>query len=241
MKQQDTWPPPNSFLQASDLSLQDERLKIMSNYLNLLLTENKTHNLTAITDIEEVWNRHILEAIMLERFIKNDSSIIDVGSGGGLPGIPLAIMRPDLTVTLLEATQKKADFLQRTAEQLNLNQLTIVNLRAEDAGQATHLREQFDYATCRALGSLPEILELCLPLIKTKGHFLTIKGQKAEQEIEPSRKALALLHAKLIHCHPLIPSDPNNESVLLDIEKQQATPTKYPRRSGMPKKRPLGE
>lgn len=231
---------PSIFFESSKLTPDDERIPQMTAYIEALLTENTIHNLTGITNLDQIWKRHILEAIMLERFIPAEKPLIDVGSGGGIPGIPLAIMRPDLHITLLEATGKKAAFLTRVTEQLNLNNLTVENRRAEDAGQLFFLREQFDFATCKALGALPEILELCIPLLKVGGHFLAIKGKRAQAEMQQAQQALTTLNAQFLSNQPLIPSDPTSESRVLDIIKKETTPDKYPRRSGMPKKRPIG-
>jgi 16S rRNA (guanine527-N7)-methyltransferase len=207
-------------------------------YLSLLLETNKSFNLTAVTDPAHAWMRHIFDSLTLLAILAelpeggDGSPVIDVGSGGGLPGLPLAICLPRIKFTLLEATGKKADFLKRAAAELSLANVTVVAERAEHAGQGS-LRESFDVAVARAVGPLSVIAELTVPLVKIGGQVLLIKGQKAPEELAEAKKALHMLH--VVHAGTV--ETPTGRIVVLD--KPRKTPAAYPRRDGEPKRDPL--
>jgi 16S rRNA (guanine527-N7)-methyltransferase len=224
-------------------------------FLALLLDANRSFNLTAIRDPDEAWTRHILDSLTLLPLLadlEDGARIIDVGTGGGLPGIPLAIVLPRLRITLLEATGKKAAFLQRTIEQLGLANIEIVNERAERVGQdrggksrgsrgggvggsgvGGGYREAYDVVTARALGRLATGAELTVPLARVGGRVLLFKGRKADEELAEAASALHLLKAVHVGTH----DTPTGRIVVL--EKHARTPRMYPRRDGEPKRSPL--
>lgn len=209
----------------------------LGQYLALLLETNKTHNLTAVRDPDEAWTRHVLDSLSLLPLIASAAArtVIDVGSGGGLPGLPLAIVMPDVHFTLLEATGKKARFLAQTADRLHVANVAVVNDRAETVGQdASHHRERYDLATARAVGRLPVLLELTLPLVGVGGHVLAIKGRQARREIEEAGPALRLLHGRIVD------RVSTSTGTILVVRKTSRTPPEYPRRPGEPKRAPLG-
>lgn len=232
--------PPGSFLSAASalgIEFEPGDLERLGLYLALLLEANKSFNLTAITDPEQAWTRHILDSLTLIPLLAElpaGSRIIDVGTGGGLPGLPLAIVMPDLKFTLLEATGKKADFLRRTTAALGLSNTNVMLGRAERAGQNEAHREQYDAAVARAVGPMAVIAELTVPLVKIGGRVLLIKGQKADEELAAAKQALYLLHAT----HAGTIDTPTGRIVVL--EKGRKTPKAYPRADGEPKKSPLG-
>lgn len=246
-------PPPPSFTdaaQAQGIEFEPGDLERLGLYLALLLDANKSFNLTAIRDPAEAWTRHILDSLTLLPFLaelSEGSQVIDVGSGGGLPGIPLAIALPTLNFTLLEATGKKAEFLRAATGALGLKNVRILAERAEQAGQdrgakesigaLTHRtgahREAYDVAIARAVGLLSVIAELAIPLVKKGGRVLLIKGQKADEELSQAAGALRLLNA----VHAGTTDTPTGRIVVL--EKHTATPRTYPRRDGEPKRSPL--
>jgi 16S rRNA (guanine527-N7)-methyltransferase len=211
-----------------------EQRQQLEQYIDLLLRATADFNLTAIRDREEAWNRHILESLRLLPLLGEGQRLIDVGTGGGLPGMVLAIARPDLAVTLLEATTKKAHFLERTAKTLGLSNVNVTTERAEDAAaNGAPLRQTFDIVTARAVAPLRVLLELTIPFLKPSGLFVAVKGEKANDELTEAQKAMTTLAVSLeaSHRHP-------TATVLL-LRKNGPTPAKYPRRSGEPKRNPL--
>ncbi len=207
----------------------------LSDYLDRLLEANRAFNLTAITDAEEAWSKHVLDSLSLLPELKQlapGAAIVDVGAGGGLPGIPLALALPALRFTLLEATAKKARFLADTARALGLANVEVVPERAETFARGA-ARERHDVATARALSRLPVLLELTLPLLKVGGLCLAIKGAQAATEIAEAANALRLLAARVEHTRR------TSTGVVVCVRKQGATPARYPRRPGEPKRAPL--
>lgn len=203
-------------------------------FLDELLLANTKFNLTAIRSPEEAWDRHIIESATLAPLLGRPTNLIDVGTGGGLPGMVLAICRPDIEVTLLEATAKKARFLDETRAKLELKNVKVVCDRAETgAAPLSPLRESFDLVTARAVAPLRVLLELTIPFARVGGRLLAIKGEKYAQELKEAERALRLLKAQLLEEleHPA--------GRLLMFKKIAATELGYPRRSGEPKRRPL--
>lgn len=229
-------------LEALGFDLPAELLDRLAAYLALLLDANTRMNLTAVRDADDAWRRLIIDSLTplpgLDD-LAEDSTLIDVGTGGGLPGIPLAIARPDLRVSLLEATGKKAAFLRDAAEALPLPDVTVLNDRAETLGQHAAHREHYDAAVCRAVGPMNVLLELCLPLIKTGGRLLAMKGPKAEAELKDAGDALDRLGAGDLTVHDAYPESFDKDLVIITIEKDRPTPKPYPRPPGMPKREPL--
>lgn len=175
----------------------------LRHYLALLIAMNERMNLTAITDPAEAWSRHALDALTLVPLIppaRKGLSLIDVGSGGGVPGIPLAIARPDLRITLVEATQKKAAFLEAVARALGLNNVRVIASRAEDLARTAH-RGAHDVATARAVGRLAVLVPWTLPFVRRGGLALLIKGQRADEELAeaaPIIRHLGALHERTV-------------------------------------------
>jgi 16S rRNA (guanine527-N7)-methyltransferase len=167
------------------------------------------------------------------------TTLIDVGSGGGLPGVPLAIARPDIKVTLLEATGKKADFLRRCVAELPLPNARVVNDRAENAGQDKTHRQAYDVVVCRAIGPMREILEYTLPLLRVGGMLLAMKGPKAEQELAEAADALDILGAGDLKVFDAWPEGADQNTVIVSILKDRPTPREYPRKPGVPRQTPL--
>ncbi|MGC4095236.1 MAG: 16S rRNA (guanine(527)-N(7))-methyltransferase RsmG [Polyangiaceae bacterium] len=226
---------PTQAANDDPLALLDPRQQArLHEYLESLLQNTKLFNLTAIRDRDEAWNRHVVESLRLVPLLEDGKTLIDVGSGGGLPGIVLAIARPDVTVTLLEATEKKARFLEQTGVALQLENLHVLCERAEVVGApGAAQRERFDIVTARAVAPLRVLLELTAPLAKVGGLLLAVKGEKAAAELEAAARALRELHV----AHEQTVRQPTASVVLL--RKRAATPAKYPRRSGEPARNPL--
>ncbi len=243
--------PPDVFLQSAaslGIAFGPNDLDQLGVYLACLLKANAATNLTAIRDPDQAWERHILDALSLMPVLaelESGSRIADIGSGGGLPTLPLAITMPELNFTCIEATGKKVEFLRAVGRRLGLGNLEVLGLRAEDAGQNRGqrqpdgsrlgaMRESFDAVTARAVGHLAVIAELTIPLARVGSLVILIKGQKADEELKQAKEALHLLGAR---CAGVLET-PTGKLVIL--EKQRVTPRIYPRRNGEPKRVPLG-
>jgi 16S rRNA (guanine527-N7)-methyltransferase len=213
-------------------------------YYQELKTWNARFNLTAITDPEGVQIRHFLDSLSCLLAVDaglRGQSLIDVGSGAGCPGLPLKIVCPDLRLTLLEATRKKTSFLQHMVEQLKLGDVTIIHARAEQIGQEAQHREAYDWVVARAVATMPTLVEYLLPLCRLGGHCLAQKGESAAAETATAESAIRLLGGRLNRLVPVeLPGLAETRHLVL-IDKIACTPAKYPRRPGMPAKRPLGD
>lgn len=225
-----------------ELAVNDDMLGALARYLGLLLAANQRVNLTAVTDPDTAWRRLITDSLTLLpglEMLDAGAKVIDVGSGGGLPGVPLAIARPDLDFTLLDATGKKVDFLQSVVESLALKNVQAIRGRAETLGHDAAHRQRYDLATVRAVGKVAEIAEYCLPLVKEGGRMLAMKGRAAEEELDAAGDALTILGAGDIAMIDAYPEGFDSELVLISVIKEHPTPRKYPREAGVPKKSPL--
>ena len=223
------------------VDVDDKMLGVMARYLDLLDQANQRFNLTGIRNRDEMWRLHIVDRLTLLPWIEDSSEkkIIDVGSGGGVPGIPVAIARSDLRVTLLDATTKKARFCQECIDALELAQVDVVNERAETIGQCPDHRQRYDAAACRALGPMRESLEYTLPLVRIGGTVLAMKGPKAEAELAGAADAMHLLGAGDLEVVDAYPPGFDQNKVIVVIGKARATPPQYPRPPGMPRQSPL--
>ncbi len=208
-------------------------------FAQLLIEKNKVLNLTAITEPDEVVIKHFADSLTALNMIDipQGASVIDVGTGGGFPGIPLLIARPDIKLTMLDSTRKKLDFVGFAVEELGLS-ANIVHARAEEAGQS-ELRESFDFAVSRAVAALNVLCEFCLPFVKHSGIFCAMKGSKGELELAQAKSAISTLGGKVAETKILTLAD-GADRTLINIKKISHTPTKYPRPSAQISKKPLG-
>ncbi|MGP1308936.1 MAG: 16S rRNA (guanine(527)-N(7))-methyltransferase RsmG [Phycisphaerales bacterium] len=234
-------PAPASFEQdASNIGVSFEAGEVerLGRYLAMLLAANTRMNLTAVTDTDDAWTKHILDSLTLLPVLAelpDNARIADVGSGGGAPAIPLAIVMPSARFTLIESTAKKAAFLRAAIDALGLPNAEVVNDRAESLGAHPSLhRAAYDAVTARAVGRLVVLAELCVPLAKVGGVIALIKGQKADEELAEAKQALHMLHAS----HMGTIDTPTGRVVAL--EKRRTTPIDYPRKPGEPSRAPLG-
>lgn len=237
--------PPDGWIErVADLGIELEarEIDLLARYLELLHGANEHMNLTAVRVEEEAWDRHILDALTLLPVlaeIGDGARVLDLGTGGGLPGIPLAIAMPACSFTLLDATRKKAEIVGSFARELGLENVDVIAGRAEtlarwDKREPGELRDRFDVVVARAVGRLAVLAELVVPCARVGGLCALVKGQKADEELAEARKALHMLHA----AHAGTLDTPTGRIVVL--EKRRDTPRAYPRRDGEPKKNPLG-
>ena len=209
-------------------------------YMSLLLEWNEKINLTAITEEKEIIIKHYLDSLSLASTVSlRGKTLIDVGTGAGLPGIPLKIYEEDLTVTLLDSLEKRIRFLKEVIGQLSLKGIEAVHGRAEDYGVKQDHREKYDYAVARAVADLAVLCEYCLPFVKTGGLFIAMKGPSVEEELKESKKAISILGGKLEDVRKLVLPFSDYERSIILIRKCRHTPTGYPRKSGKPTKSPL--
>lgn len=225
--------------EKTGILLSDTQKNQYDKYFKLVVEWNGKINLTAITDEEEFYTKHFYDSISLA-FYKDYSeveSICDVGSGAGFPSIPLKILYPNLKVTIVDSLNKRIKFLNLLQEELGLTNCNFIHARAEEVGQNKVYREKFEIVTARAVARLNVLAELCLPLVKKGGYFLSLKAQKAEEETKEAINAIKLLGGKL---EQDIDFDiEGEERHILEIRKAKETPNKYPRKAGTPNKKPL--
>ena len=214
-------------------------------YNDLLVETNRSVNLTAITEFEEVVTKHFLDSCMLfadrpEIFEpEGPLRFADVGTGAGFPGLPLKILRPEIRLTLIDSLRKRVDFLEETVETLGLSDVECVHARAEEAGRAPELREQFDVAVSRAVARLSVLSEYVLPFVRENGLFIAYKSGEAEEELKDAEHAILTLGGKVEKVSVFTLPGTEHRRSLIYIRKTARTPEKYPRRAGKPEKSPL--
>ncbi len=230
--------------QELKIALKPEQVEALRVYQQELSAWNNRFNLTAITDEQGIQIRHFLDSFSCllalepgERF--TGRRVIDVGTGAGFPGVPLKILCPGMKLTLLEATAKKVRFLEHIVAALGLKDVSVVHGRAEELGQDPDHREQYHWAMARAVADLPILVEYLLPLIKVGGRGLAQKGEGAPAEVQRSEWALNQLGGQIRRLVPVGLRGLAETRYLIIIDKVAATPARYPRRPGMPSKRPL--
>lgn len=221
--------------------LNEEQINQFFKYYELLVSWNEKMNLTAITEEKEVIIKHFLDCLTVakEFDFAPSTHLIDIGTGAGFPGLPLKIAYPHLEITLVDSLQKRIRFLETVTEELGLMQVQCIHGRAEELGQSPVYREQYDLCVSRAVAHLSVLYEYTLPFIAQGGYFLALKGPDVVQELAESEKALGLLGGKHIQTSTLsLPYSDITHSIIR-IKKDRQTPTQYPRKAGIPSKKPI--
>ena len=234
---------PQQFIEAlkeHGIELTEEQIGQFDKYYEMLVHWNEKINLTAVTEKEEVYLKHFYDSLtpLFYTDIPEGTRLCDVGAGAGFPSIPMKIVRPDIKVTIVDSLNKRINFLNELAAELSLGGMHLVHDRAETFGQYT-ARHMFDMVTARAVANMNTLLELCLPLVRTGGRFIVLKGRKGLEELEDSKFALDLLGGKILESHQFTLPEEDSDRYILDIEKVRKTPKKYPRKPGTPNKSPL--
>lgn len=222
-----------------DIVFDDEQLEKFYKYMELLLEWNEKINLTAITNPEDVILKHFIDSLTINKYIKKERTIADVGTGAGFPGIPLKIYRSDLKVTLVDSLNKRINFLNEVISELELNKIDTVHSRVEDFGKDGKYRENFDYVTARAVANLSVLSEYLIPIVKVNGQCVCMKGSNVQDELNSSKKAVDILGGKVANVDKFVLPDSDIERNIIVIDKIKSTPNKYPRKAGIPAKEPL--
>lgn len=228
-------------LNQQGIELTDRQKDQFERYFELLVEWNEKINLTAITEKNEVYLKHFYDSIapVLQGLIDNQElKLLDIGAGAGFPSLPMKIICPQLDVTIIDSLNKRINFLKLLAEELGLDKVHFYHGRAEDFAQDKTFRAQFDFVTARAVARMQVLSELTIPYLKVGGKLLALKSSNAPEELEESKNALNLLFSKVQDnlSYALPNGDPRFITV---VEKKKETPNKYPRKAGMPNKRPL--
>ena len=222
-----------------DISLNELQIEQFNKYYNLLIEKNKIMNLTAITEHDEVYIKHFLDSLFITKAINNNNpyTILDVGSGAGFPSIPLAIVDKNANVTIIDALNKRINFLNDLVKYIGINNVIAYHKRAEE--YAVEKRESFDYVTARAVARLNVLSELCLPLVKIGGYFIAMKGQGGKEELDEAKNAVKILGGSVERIIEVsLPDDLGKREIIL-IKKIKPTSNKYPREFKKIKERPL--
>jgi len=230
-------PPFLEGLSQLQMELEEGELDRLGRFLDLLFEANAVMNLTGIRERDIAWNRHVLDSLTLVPLIEASGAerVLDLGSGGGFPGLPLAVTMPHVQFLLLEATSKKARFLEQAASGIDCANVEVLDERAEIIGEpgCVH-RDHYDVVVARAVGVMPVLLELAMPLVRVGGLLLAIKGERAGEELKDATRALDVLRSRVIDQRR------TGTGTIVVVEKIDETPADYPRRPGEPRRQPIG-
>ena len=223
-----------------EINIDEAAFARLDKFAELLIETNKSFNLTAIKEPDDVTVKHFADCLAIFKYVNipENVKIIDVGTGAGFPGMVLAIARPDVSVTLLDSLNKRITFLNDVIEKTGIKNAVAVHSRAEEGGRQEQYREKFDFATARAVAPLNVLSEYCLPYVKKGGSFVALKGPAAEEEIQLAKKAVSLLGGGEIEFFSLELADYGARTII-KIKKISQTSAKYPRNSGKIAKQPL--
>lgn len=228
-------------LEELQIELSDNQIKQFIRYYEMLVEKNKVMNLTAITEFDEVIEKHFLDSLSLIKVydLQKEVSVMDMGTGAGFPGIPLKIAFPHLKITLLDSLNKRINFLNEVVETLGLENVETCHGRAEDFGHRKEYREQYDLCTSRAVANLSTLSEYCVPFVKIGGQFVSYKSGNVDNELRESEKAIRILGGEIGKVCSFVLPETDFARTLVPIKKIKSTGKKYPRKAGTPSKEPL--
>lgn len=222
-----------------NIELNDKQLENFYDYMNLLIEWNEKINLTAITEPNEIITKHFIDSLTAAKYIEDNKYIVDVGTGAGFPGIPLAIYNDSFSITLVDSLNKRINFLNEVINQLEIKNVTSIHSRAEEFGKNKQYRENFDIAISRAVARLNVLVEYLLPTIKVGGRCICMKGPDAQEEIKEANQAIKILGGEIEKIEEFNLPDNDIKRTIIVINKIKNTPIKYPRKPGTPAKDPI--
>lgn len=228
-------------LDALGIEIDENQLEKFDKFTELMLYWNERISLTSITDEEEIIDKHYVDSLTLLKtdLIEGNLKVLDLGTGGGYPGIPLKIMRNDLKMTLLDSRLKKIEYLETIVGDLGFDDLELIHGRAENLGQDQAYREAYDLVLSRAVANLSSLAEYCLPFLKIGGFFIAMKGSDYETEVNDAKKAIKKFGGQIQEIIDIQIPETDITHALVIIKKERSTPNKYPRRPGTPTKDPI--
>lgn len=228
-------------LKENNIELTRTQINQYAEYMEQILEYNQHINLTSITDRDEFIKKHYIDSVLggLNNEFAAGERIIDVGTGAGFPGVPLAILFPDKEFVLLDSLNKRLKIVSQICQSAGINNVRVLHSRAEDAGKNKEYREQFDICISRAVADLSVLSELCLPLVAEGGYFLSYKGPNYEEELRNAGKAIKTVGGRAARVESIGSSDTEFNHNIIFIEKIKNTPAQYPRKSGTPSKNPI--
>lgn len=229
------------YLKEMNIQLNKEQILQFYQYMRLLMEWNQKINLTAITEPEEIILKHFVDSLTIEKYINKGAVIADVGTGAGFPGIPLKIYRKDIKIVLVDALNKRLNFLNEVIRELKLENIETIHNRAEEFGRNKEYREKFDIATSRAVANLATLSEYLIPLVKEEGKCICMKGSDVEEELENSKKAIKILGGIISDIDGFSLPNTDMKRNIIIIKKIEKTPNKYPRKPGVPAKEPISK
>ncbi|MGP4038978.1 16S rRNA (guanine(527)-N(7))-methyltransferase RsmG [Gracilibacillus sp. D59] len=228
-------------LNKQGIEITEKQLQQFETYFHILVEWNEKMNLTAITAKEEVYAKHFYDSITAAFYFDftNEFHLCDVGAGAGFPSIPLKILFPQIQVTIVDSLKKRITFLNHLATELGLEGVSFYHDRAELFGRNDKFRHKFDVVMARAVARTSVLSELCLPLLRTNGTFIAMKGSNVEEELTDAEDAIELLGGRIQHVEHFSLPENNGDRNIVIIDKKRKTPKKFPRKPGVPNKNPL--
>lgn len=225
--------------QGLEIILTKEQVNNFYNYMKILIEWNQNINLTAITEPKEIIIKHFIDSITINKFLKEEDKVIDLGTGAGFPGIPLKIINNTIDIALVDSLNKRINFLNETINKLKLEKATAIHSRAEDLGRNKNHKERYDVAVSRAVAYLNILLEYIMPFVKIGGRCICMKGANISEELDKSRNAIKILGGEIEKIDSFKLANTDIKRNIIIIKKIKNTPEKYPRKAGIPSKLPI--
>ena len=229
----------NEKLKLININISEDEIENFKIYMELLLEWNEKINLTAITDENDIVLKHFVDSLTIKKYMSENEKIIDIGTGAGFPGIPLAIMNKYNEITLMDSLNKRIVFLNDVIDKLKLNNVKAIHSRAEELARNKNHREKYDVAVSRAVANLSTLVEYMLPFVRIGGKCICMKGPNIEEELKNAKKAIKELGGEVIKIENFKLPESDNERNIVIIKKIRETSSKYPRKSGTPSKEPI--